>query len=307
MNFLVTQNSVSVFLLNKAFTIAKDDPRYNTVLDLIKNNDETSLLNLLQFKNNIVKNLSKTALDVKINSNGSIEVQGFILDGTLGARMKELIENELPIENVVNFIKKLQKNPSFTAKKELFDFIEHCNLPITSSGNFLAYKKIRSNYTDCHTGTISNAVGNTVEVPRNAVDDNRDNECSYGLHVCSKEYLKSFSGDRIVVCEVNPEDVVSFPRDYNFSKGRVCKYTVIAEITDTDIEINQDFSNYLELSNEIGDDTDDELEQFTDNTESSLKDRNTNIKVKYSSGMSITQLSKEFNLSRRQIGRILFE
>ena len=69
-----------------------------------------------------------------------------------------------------------------------------------------------------------------VSMPRQAVDDNPNNTCSHGLHVCSYEYLKNFTGERLVVCKVNPRDVVSIPTDYNHTKMRVCRYEVIQEI-----------------------------------------------------------------------------
>ena len=35
-------------------------------------------------------------------------------------------------------------------------------------------------------------------------------------------------GDQVVVCKVNPRDVVSVPTDSNFGKLRVCRYEVVS-------------------------------------------------------------------------------
>jgi hypothetical protein len=67
-------------------------------------------------------------------------------------------------------------------------------------------------------------------MPRNQVDDNKDNTCSAGLHFCSFDYLKSFGGSRIMILKINPADVVSIPSDYNQQKGRTWRYTVIGEV-----------------------------------------------------------------------------
>jgi hypothetical protein len=121
---------------------------------------------------------------------------------------------------------------------ELYGFLEKNNLPITPDGHFLAYKKVRQNYLDVHSGTMDNSVGKVVEMERFKVDDKAENTCSSGLHFCSQSYLNHFGGERVVIVKINPKDVVSIPTDYDFSKGRACRYEVIGEVgasaTDTD-------------------------------------------------------------------------
>jgi hypothetical protein len=124
----------------------------------------------------------------------------------------------------------LMNNPSKRAVDELYRFLEKNNLPITPDGHFLAYKKVRENYMDCHSGTFDNSVGKVCEMERNHVDDDKDRTCSTGLHFCSQEYLKSFGGERTMIVKVNPRDVVSIPSDYNDSKGRACRYEVVGEL-----------------------------------------------------------------------------
>ena len=123
-------------------------------------------------------------------------------------------------------------NPSKRAVDELYGFLEKNSLPITPDGHFLAYKKVRQNYFDCHTGKMDNSVGKIVEMERNEVDDNKDQTCSTGLHFCSQEYLPHFGGgdSRVVIVKINPRDVVSIPVDYNNAKGRACRYEVIGEV-----------------------------------------------------------------------------
>ena len=122
------------------------------------------------------------------------------------------------------------QNPSKRSVTELYGFLEKGNMPITPDGHFLAYKKVRADYRDCHTGTMDNSVGQIVEMERNFVDDDKDRTCSTGLHFCSRDYLNHFGGERIMIVKVNPKDVVSIPSDYNDSKGRACRYEVISEL-----------------------------------------------------------------------------
>jgi hypothetical protein len=72
-------------------------------------------------------------------------------------------------------------------------------------------------------------------MPRNAVDEDKERTCSYGLHFCSIQYLPSFTdsdGGKTMIVKINPKDVVAIPADYNNTKGRACKYEVVAEYKD---------------------------------------------------------------------------
>ena len=140
-----------------------------------------------------------------------------------------------PINYLVKFLDNLMLNPSYRSVDQLYPFLEVGGIPIIENGTFLTYKKVRGNYKDVYSGTIDNSVGTVVAMPRNLVNDDPNQTCSAGLHVCSFDYLNNFDyapNDRVVVCEVNPKDVVSIPTDYNNTKMRVCEYTVIADVTD---------------------------------------------------------------------------
>jgi hypothetical protein len=145
--------------------------------------------------------------------------------------MIQMLQEGFPIEPMVHFMENLYQNPSKRAVTELYGFLEKGNLPITPDGHFLAYKKVRDDYTDVHSGKFDNSVGQVVEMERHDVDDNKDNTCSTGLHFCSMSYLSCFGGERTVIVKINPADVVSIPSDYNDAKGRACRYEVIGELS----------------------------------------------------------------------------
>ena len=158
------------------------------------------------------------------------------------------------IKPMVNFLYNLMQNPLQSAIAELYDFLEACDLPLTKDGCFMAYKKIRSNYKDIHSGTMDNSPGKIVEMPRDNVNEDRMQTCSRGLHFCSKSYLPHFGsseGNRIVLVKVNPKDVVSIPADYNNAKGRACKYEVISEHTgDIDMAFTKSVYEIFEESDD---------------------------------------------------------
>jgi len=128
------------------------------------------------------------------------------------------------------------ENPSHRAVQELYSFLEAGSMALTEDGYFLTYKKIRENWTDIHTGTFDNSIGATPNMPRNMVDEDSEKTCSNGLHVCSYDYLSHFGwsdNNRVVLCKVNPRDVVAIPKDYNNTKMRVCEYKVLQEVGET--------------------------------------------------------------------------
>jgi len=68
-------------------------------------------------------------------------------------------------------------------------------------------------------------LGEAVTMPRDKCDPNISRACSYGLHVGSYDYVKSFGRglDTILAVFVNPKDIVALPQ-YDNSKLRTCQY-----------------------------------------------------------------------------------
>lgn len=222
--FIKVNNTYTVFL-DKPITIDSSNRFYKEIADILDNEKDEDIKQYLNQEQRFV------------NSLGEFEIQGHQLyykdtplAGYAANRVVELFYEGKPYNRIVNFLKNLLENPSNRVYRHLYEFLEIGKNPITEDGCFLAYKRIRADYMDIHSGFISNRVGAIIKMTRQAVDDNPNNTCSHGLHVCSYEYLKHFTGERLVVCKVNPRDVVSIPMDYNHTKMRVCRYEVIQEI-----------------------------------------------------------------------------
>ncbi len=165
-------------------------------------------------------------------------------DGTFTTNEKNIKK----YNSISKFIMKMAaNNMDETSMDGLFKFLKNARIPINEEGNILTYKRIDINYKDCYTHTLDNSIGATVSMPRGKVTYNPQVTCSSGLHVCSYSYLKSFGGDRIVICEVEPHNVVSVPVDYNFAKMRCCKYKVIEEVENNtgDVLANRENSVYM--------------------------------------------------------------
>lgn len=134
-------------------------------------------------------------------------------------------------EGLIKFADYLSQNPSNRMLTRLYDFIAAKDIEIDEDGMVVCFKKVRSDYKDCHSGTFDNSPGKVVMVERNEVDENESNTCSNGLHVAAQSYLPSYFGAKIVKVRFNPKDAVSCPPDYNDAKLRVCRYEVLEDVT----------------------------------------------------------------------------
>lgn len=232
--YLIQGKNIVVVIGSNTHTISPTHISFDKIKEAIKTEDWDT-----------VKDLVEPAKVVVNYGQGNVSVQGDKLfwkdkefHNYLAAKFVEMYQEGFPVEPMVNFMENLMQNPSKRAVDELYSFLEKGNLPITADGHFLAYKKIRNDYKDIHSGTMDNSVGQIVEMERNEVDDDKNRTCSSGLHFCSKEYLQHF-GDhtsRTVILKINPRDVVSIPADYASTKGRACRYEVIEEIGKEDAD-----------------------------------------------------------------------
>jgi len=219
---------VCAVINGQSYTIATDHPKYKQVIEAIKQKD----WNLFEKLVNISKQVENYASGGVSIQDGAVIYNGEVIHNTLTNRIVKFMGEGLPFEPLVKFMENLMQNPSKRAVDELFDFMDAGEMPITEDGQFLAYKNVRSTYMDIHSGTFRNQIGDVCEMPRNRVDEDKDRTCSSGLHFCSINYLPNFAdsnGGKTMIVKINPKDCVSFPVDYNNTKGRCCRYEVVAE------------------------------------------------------------------------------
>jgi len=246
MTYIINTTAIILFVNGKSVRIEKTDVRYPRIIatfDLPKEEQEAAV-------EAIVTPVTATLNKIK-GAEGFEIVDGDVfyknqkLPAALSAKVASIITDGLPVTHFEKFWENLQLNPSSTSVNELMDFLEYKELPITDDGHFLAYKGVEVDFwsrsgnpdtvvlqgTVDSKGRILNNIGDTIEVQRRDVDDNRFNHCSHGLHVGSLDYARGFA-PKLIVVKVNPADVVSVPNDYSCQKARVSKYVVLSEYVD---------------------------------------------------------------------------
>ena len=213
----------------KSHTVSKDTHiAYGKIVEALKNQEWDEIRDLVSPKS-VFTNFGSG--NVTIDGN-KLLWKGQPFHNALVTRMIEMYQDGFPIEPMVLFMENLMQNPSKRSVDQVYGFLEKNKLPITEDGYFLAFKRVRNDYLDIHSGTIDNSVGQVVEMDRNMVDDDPNSHCSTGLHFCSESYLGSFgsASQPVMILKINPADVVSIPTDYNGAKGRCMRYEVVGEV-----------------------------------------------------------------------------
>lgn len=247
--FTLTSESLSVFADGKMHTLRSSHANFDKVVEMLKqpDHDEKAIAeacNVEQFVRNATSNTS--GVEVKY---GQVFYNGEAIHNSLTDKLLALLEQGFDVTPWTQFLSNLMENPSYRSREALYDFLEHFNAPLTEDGCFIAFKRVRGDFKDIHSGTFDNSPGQVLSMPRSQVDDDNSRTCSAGLHVCADEYLKGFAnyGDnKTVVVKVNPADVVSVPYDYNFSKMRTCRYEVLREIEPKQVEFVLESDYYLD-------------------------------------------------------------
>lgn len=229
----ITDQNVVVNYDGETHIVSRTDALADRLIKAVKERRLNEIPNLVSTAKRI-ENFSKGAFVVK---EGRVMVNGVAAPEVLSNKIVRFSNEGLPFQPLLKFAEKLQENPSFRAVNELFQFLEKNDHPLTETGNFIAYKRVRADFKDIHSGTFDNSVGQVLEVPRNQVDENSNVTCSYGLHVANWNYAHTkfassdTNSDVMLEVEVSPADVVAIPTDYNQSKMRCCRYKVLGVVT----------------------------------------------------------------------------
>lgn len=221
-------------------TARNDHPKWKEIVEAFKSGNEAVLQALISLKA-VVETYSVGELSV--NSTG-VTYRGKPMHSIDSNRVLAFLQDGLPYKPIANYMARKMANPSARAISELYNFLEHKNMPITPEGKIIAYKGVKMDFYSVHgntntvvvqgivnsEGRLLNSVGTIIEVERSSVDDNFRNGCSFGLHAGSLAYARGW-GQRVVLVEIDPADVVSVPEDCNCQKLRCCKYKIIGEYT----------------------------------------------------------------------------
>ena len=221
----LTNDTLTVVYNGRTYSVRRGSEKFDAAISAVAEGRWDDVLPLLSPGLAIERWLSN---GFTVND-GFLAYNGDRIDQSLNTRLMKMADAGSDPSCWLKFWARLQANPSYRSVNQLYGFLTHDNIPIDEEDGFiLAYKSVRRDYKDHHSGTFDNSPGKTCEMPRNKISDDPRVACHEGLHLGAIGYAGDFGGDRrIVICKVDPADVVCVPYDATMQKMRVCKYTVI--------------------------------------------------------------------------------
>lgn len=203
---------------------------YQDIVDLVKAGNWEKLYEKYGSGNISTFTVSET---VEVISN-TVYINDSPLNPAISKDFVESPQTDLELACITNFQSRLDANPAKVSVEGLWRFLETGKYSITDKGYFIAYKAVRSDYLDIHSGTFINTPGSEHEMDRSLVSTDPNHACAPGFHVGSYSYAKGFkpSSGRIMKCLVDPANVCRVPFDHASTKIGLCKYKVLEEITE---------------------------------------------------------------------------
>jgi hypothetical protein len=157
----------------------------------------------------------------------NILFDGEVLPSAFSSRVLKMVGNGEDPQPLMRAWERLEENPSYRSRQQTFDFLmRNPGIPFTEDGFILFYKGVRNDFRDCHSGKFDNSPGQKPYMKRNRVSDDPTKPCHFGFHVGDRSYARSF-GARVVICKVDPADIVCVPNDCSQRKVRIHRYEVI--------------------------------------------------------------------------------
>jgi len=248
LSFNVSDHTVSFFVNGKLHTVQSDHFNFTIIRAALLSNaladiDSEQLISLTDLKEAIKEaaaqaSTSGTANTLKFDHETDvITYGGKPLEGVWVDKIIAFANEGHQFDAIFRALNSLQSNPSGRARDRFPLFAERNQFGFLPDGRIGAFKIVRGNFFDIHSGTFDNSPGKFCEMPRQDVNDDPEQTCSYGLHLGALSYIRngvmgSIQGSdrKVVFCAFWPQDVVSVPVDYNGEKMRVCKYEVLSEV-----------------------------------------------------------------------------
>lgn len=248
---LVPNSIINVMHDGDIYTADSTHPRFDEIVRLSVEGDFDVAVKLIDVAK-AIEHFSEGDISI---SGDTVLYKGQEVKSGLATRITEMMaEGDEGFKKYVAFMVRLRNNPSYRAVTELFGFIGHIDVDIDEEGYLIAWKGVTADWKDCRTKSVKNYVGNIIQMERNMVNENSNQTCSQGLHLCAWSYLSSFWGTgNVLKVRVDPADVVSIPTDYKDAKLRCARYEIIGAVnSDRELIVSKFVGNQIITVGERG-------------------------------------------------------
>jgi hypothetical protein len=243
--------SVTVFIGSESFVASQDHPNFAKIVDEVRKTEPTTaeaglardkaLRDLFDLSLAVGAKFDRLSERVLVRA-GRVHFDGVEVHNSLTETIAKFYQAGLEdFQPLVNFMEKIETNPSPHSREHLFRWLTKHNFSLCPDGDFLAYKAVLGNSKSSSRGEaivnnewvrgqVLNVPGTIVEMPRDKVTFDPHNGCSTGLHAGNWRYASTFlsgQSSKLLRVKINPRDVVSVPVDSQDQKLRVCRYRVL--------------------------------------------------------------------------------
>lgn len=244
--------NITIYHGGRSYVADQSHPCYEQIKAGAESGDE-SVIDLFDMSMAVGKRLS---LSERISvASGRIFLDGDEISDGLTRHILRMLSEGVDTADVRPFVALLEnilQNPSQNSREQLYQYIDKYDITITQDGYLVLYKYVNragnashgKAYESVHAGPaivngephkngcVPQSIGDVVEMARSHVVDNPYEGCSVGLHVGAWTYVNGYGGNVKLEIRVHPRDVVSVPFDASHAKVRVCRYTIVGEVTE---------------------------------------------------------------------------
>lgn len=234
---VITKDSVIVSLPDGVRLIKRDQGKiFDQVVEAVETGRYEDIPGIISPKNFLAS--GNLQFDEKT---GEITFNGYRLKNNLTDRIHEYWSLGIPVEPMIRLLKNIMGHEIEYMAEELFDFLEHNNLPITEDGCFLAYKLTKEDGSPFYhaSSEIRYSVGKVIEMPKYKASTDRETCGGAGLYFGNPKYWgegefegKAWIGSgKMFLAKINPRDVTAIPRHYKDGKAKCWRMEIVKEFT----------------------------------------------------------------------------
>lgn len=234
--------SITVYVDGNVLTATDTHPNFETIVEQVLDGDVD--VELFDVSVSVATKFDRLSERVTV-AGGHVYFDGDEQSGPITDQIIRFLDEGHDFMPLVHFMEKVAQNPNDHSREQLFSWMENHGFTIDKDGYIIAYKGVHrdgdGSLVSCTSGpaivngeavngNVPNPVGAIVEMPRSSVVHDPRQGCGSGLHVANWRYADGF-GNVTLKVKVHPRDVVSVPTDSSWEKMRVCRYTVLEEVS----------------------------------------------------------------------------
>lgn len=127
----------------KTFSNQEEANTFFKLMHKARSGDEAAYAEVLAELNRRYKSVIKGILEKDSSDTYYLKGIDIPMPELLATTFLDYLENDFPIDSLVNFWKLLVTNPDPRVRTDLFEFLQHYNFGITDNGYFIAYKAVQ--------------------------------------------------------------------------------------------------------------------------------------------------------------------